>query len=144
MQKDKSSITIQKRIQRDKELLIEQLKKTPIIQLCCEKLSIGRASYYRWRAQDKQFAKLADEALLEGKTFLNDLAVSKLLSAIQNNNLTATMYWLRNNHPDFTTRVEITARGVNQEINLTDEQKKLLDKALEMVAITPTGTKVDE
>jgi len=38
---------IHERIEANKKALIEQLKKTPIVQICCEKVNIGRATYYR-------------------------------------------------------------------------------------------------
>ncbi len=39
------------------------LKKTPIVQVACERSSVGRATYYRWKKDDADFAKQADEAL---------------------------------------------------------------------------------
>ena len=56
-------ISIQKRMDNNKELVVEQLKKTPIVQIACEKTGIGRATYYRWRKEDAEFGKLADEAI---------------------------------------------------------------------------------
>jgi len=40
-----------------KKLLIEQLKKTPIVQMACEKTGVARSTYYRWKKQNKTFAK---------------------------------------------------------------------------------------
>ena len=40
---------------KDKELILEQLRKTPIVQVACEKTGIARATYYRWRKKDKRF-----------------------------------------------------------------------------------------
>lgn len=50
---------------KNKELVIQQLKKTPIVQVSCEKVGIGRATFYRWKQEDQDFATMADEALLE-------------------------------------------------------------------------------
>ena len=61
---------VRSRIKENKELILSQLKKTPIVQLACEKTGIGRATYYRWRKSDKRFKKNSDCALLEIKTFL--------------------------------------------------------------------------
>ena len=90
--------TVQKRIDSNKELLIEQLKKTPIVQVACEKVGVGRATYYRWRKEDEEFAKLADEAISEGNFLVNDMAESQLMSAIRDKNLTAIIFWLKH-HP---------------------------------------------
>ena len=89
--------TIQLRIDRNKELIIEKLKSLPIIQIACEKIGIGRATYYRWREQDPEFADAANKAIREGQQFINDMAESQLLSAIKDQNMTAIIYWL-NHH----------------------------------------------
>jgi len=39
--------TIEKRQSKNKEQLLEILKKTPIVQIACEKAGVGRATYYR-------------------------------------------------------------------------------------------------
>ena len=117
-----------KRQNTNKALLIEQLKKAPIIQLVCEKLNIGRATYYRWRTRDKKFAKEADQALLEGKLLINDLAEAKLIGAIKEQNMTAILYWLRKNHPGYADRVELTHKTEKEE--LSPKQKGLVQKAI--------------
>jgi len=69
---------------KEKSTIIEMLKKTPIIQIVCERSNVARATYYRWRKEDPEFAKQADEALSQGTLIINDLAESKLISSIQN------------------------------------------------------------
>src|SRR5258708_1612843 len=93
-----------------KELLIEQLKKIPIIQVACEKIGVGRATFYRWRKQDSEFSKATDEAISTGELLVNDMAESQLLSAIKDKNLTAIIFWLKHHHAKYATRVEVTAR----------------------------------
>ncbi len=87
---------------KNKENLIEQLRTIPVIQVACQKAGVGRATYYRWRSEDKDFKKRADEALNEGTFFINDLAESKLISAIKDGNMTAIIYWLKSHHPAYT------------------------------------------
>lgn len=140
---EKATKTIHKRQSKEKQLLIEQLKKTPIIQIACEKAGVGRASYYRWRKDDAEFAKVCDEALETGVHLINDMAESQLISAIKDKNMTAIIYWLKSRHPDYTTKVEITTNK-NHDINLTDEQKELLNKAIEMAALIPAKEEKDE
>ena len=129
--------TIEKRQSKNKELLLELLRKTPIVQIACEKVGIGRATYYRWRKDSPEFTKLSDQALLDGSLLVNDMAESQLMSAIKDKNMTGIMFWLRHHHPTYATRVEVTTNNKNQDIELTDEQKELLNKALEMVALAP-------
>jgi len=44
------------RITHNKKVLLEHLKKTPILQFAVEKSGVSRATVYRWRSEDKAFA----------------------------------------------------------------------------------------
>ena len=117
---------------KEKELLLEQFRKIPIIQVACEKSGVGRATYYRWRQDDPEFAKMADEALSEGSLLVNDMAESQLLQAIRSQNLGATIFWLKHHHPAYANKVEITGR-LKHDYELTTEEETLIAKALAMV-----------
>ncbi len=132
--------SIQKRMDANKEMLIEQLKKTPIVQIACEKTGIGRATYYRWRKEDEEFTKAADEAIAEGNELVNDMAESQLMAAIRDGNLGGIIFWLKHHHPRYATRVEVTARLKHDDENLTPEQEALVTKALKLAALIPATT----
>ena len=142
-QKSKENIMtkkIEKRINSNKNLLIEKLKKTPIVQIACKKAGVGRATYYRWRKKDEEFSKAADIALKEGSSLINDMAESQLLSAIRDQNMTAIIFWLKNHHQTYKTRVEISS--VNKIINkLKPEQERLVRRALELASLVPENEK---
>lgn len=123
---------IEKRQNKDKEIVLEQLKKIPIIQVACEKTGIGRATYYRWKKEDPEFTKMADEALSEGSLFVNDMAESQLFQAIRNQNLGAIIFWLKNHHPSYTNKLEVSGK-LTEEYHLNPEQEKLMIKALTML-----------
>ena len=40
-----------------KKLVVEQLKKNPIIQFVCERSGVSRATFYRWQKEDADFTK---------------------------------------------------------------------------------------
>lgn len=125
---------------RHKESLLEQLKKVPIIQLACERSDVSRATFYRWRKDDKEFAEAVDEALLSGASLVNDMAESKLIAAIKEGNMTGIIYWLKHRHPAYTTRVEL-AVGTTQNDELTAEQQQIVQEALAKAALlTPSET----
>lgn len=126
--------TIEKRQSKNKEQLLEILKKTPIVQIACEKAGVGRASYYRWRKEDAEFSQQADQALLDGSLLINDMAESQLMSAIKEKNMTAIIFWLKHHHPAYLTRVEITS-GQTKDPMLTTEQEDAVKKALLMAGI---------
>src|SRR3989344_2055138 len=135
MQRNNEKIkrTIAARIAVNRKALLEQLKKTPIMQIACERAGISRATAYRWKDDDPEFAKALDEALLEGKFLVNDIAESQLMAAIRERNLGAIVFWLKHHHPSYTTKVEITA-NVKNDYELTPEQKALVQEALRLAA----------
>ena len=124
-----------KKTQEMKALFLEQLKKTPIIQIACEKLGVGRASFYRWKSEDTAFAKQVGEAILEGHLLVNDLAESQLISAVKDRNFQAIAYWLKHHHADYRNRIEVEGT-VNTTAELSAEEKALVKKALELTGIT--------
>jgi ABC-type Fe3+ transport system substrate-binding protein len=140
---ESNQTTIQKRIDKNQELLLEQLKKTPIVQVACEKVSIGRATYYRWRNENEEFAEQADSAIAEGSSLVNDMAESQLMAAIRDKNLTAIIFWLKHHHPHYATKVEVTARLKADNETLTPEQEALVTKALKLATLLP-DTKEDK
>lgn len=138
MAKTMKDTTVQKRIDSNRELLIEQLKKTPIVQVACEKVNVGRATYYRWHKEDEEFAKMADQAILDGNFLVNDMAESQLMSAIRDKNLTAIIFWLKHHHPSYATKVDVTAR-LKQDEQLTPEQEALVMRALKLASVLPSS-----
>src|SRR3989344_7261965 len=118
----KRAATIAARIARDKATVIEQLKKTPIVQLACERSGVTRSTFYRWRDKDNEFAEAVAAALLEGTLLVNDVAESQLMTAIRERNMTAILFWLKHHHPAYTTKVEINAH-IKDDYELTPEQK---------------------
>jgi len=132
---------IQDRTQQNRQLLLEQIKKIPIVQVACEKVGISRSTYYRWRETDKEFASKADKFLREGIAFVNDMAESQLISSIRNQNLTAVMYWLNHRHSAYSNKLEVTTNS-HEKKTLSEEQQKLITRALEHAnVLLKKGTK---
>ena len=123
-----------------KKLFILQLEKTPIIQVCCEKLNVSRATFYRMKAEDKKFNKESDEAIAEGRRLVNDIAESRLMTAIQNGNLSSIMYWLRFNHPLYGNKLEISG-VINVSSELTPEQEADISRAIALANIINNNLK---
>lgn len=121
--------TIKDRQNKNKQDIIEQLRRTPIIEIICKKVGIGRATFYRWRKDDPEFANQIEQSLDEGLSLVSDLAESKLVSAIQNDNLTAIFFWLKAHHPAYKTKVELSTVSRPKE-ELTQEQQETVNKAL--------------
>ena len=124
-----------------KVLILEQLKKTPIVQIACEKTGIGRATYYRWRKDSPEFTKASDLAILEGNLLINDMAESQLMSAIRDKNMTAIIFWLKHHHSNYTDRLEISGQLKHITEELTPEQETLVKKALKLVSSSTKNEK---
>lgn len=132
---EKNNKSIKKRTAEDKNAVLEQLKKLPIIQAACQKAGIGRASFYRWKIEDKQFAKDADEAIAEGIEMINDLSENQLIMAIKDQNFSAIRFWLQNRHKAYCNKVEILEREKSNNSELTAEQKKVVKEALRLASV---------
>ena len=125
-----------------KNSIIERLKQTPIVQIACKKIGISRATYYRWRKQDKEFAKAADLAILAGTLLVNDMAESQLLAAIRDQKLGAIVFWLKYHHKSYATKVEVTARLKEPDDELNPKQKAVIKKALKLAALSRSVPKL--
>ena len=126
---------IDKRQDINKKLLLEQLSKIPVIEIACQKIGIGRATYYRWYADSKQFAKEADEAIREGRELGNDMSESQILKAIRDGNLSAAYFWLKHNSKNYAAKVELTA-NLKPDEELTPEQQQTVRKALALTGLS--------
>jgi len=123
---------------KTKEIIIEVLKKTPIAQIACEKAGIARATFYRWRKTDKDFAQKVDKALSEGINLVNEMAESQLISAIKDQNMTAIMFWLKHHKQVYSNKLEIKGK-VTTEYELSKEEKEIIKQALEKSSLLSDG-----
>ncbi|MFC1638842.1 hypothetical protein ACFL26_01055 [Patescibacteria group bacterium] len=120
------------RQERQKKALVEQLGRVPVVQVACEKLGVGRATYYRWRADDPKFAAAADRAIADGRGLINDLAESQLLSAIRDRNMSAIVFWLKCHHADYATKLKVSGEVRHVPAELTPEQEEVVREALRL------------
>lgn len=80
-----------KRRVTDKEIENAYEKKGANISATCKSLNIDRQTFYNRRKKSKSL----DEALSQVEESLIDFAESKLMSAIQDDNLTAIIFYLK-------------------------------------------------
>ena len=120
----------------NKKLLLEQLRKTPIVETACQKVGVGRSTYYFWRQEDSEFARLADEAIHAGKQLVSDVAESQLITLIKNGNLQSIIFWLKNNHDDYKTKLEISGQITHAREALSDEETEMLQEALKLMGFS--------
>lgn len=128
---------------KQKDALLENIKKIPIVQLACQKVDIGRATFYRWKKEDKKFGDEIDEAMTSGISIINDMAESKLIGAIKEGHMTGIIYWLKHHHPAYATRVELSMQHNRAQDELTPEQQELVAKSLALAGIAGTNPSAD-
>lgn len=112
---------------------LEELSKVPIIQVGCEKCGLSRNSIYRWRKEDKAFAKRMDESLANGVAFVNDMSESQLLSLIKDKSYSAISFWLRHRNDNYKDKIEITTKEDNEA--LSPSQAKVVKHALKLASL---------
>ena len=126
--------TVDARIAREKQKFLEILEKNPVIHIAIERSGVSKATFYRWRESDKEFAAKVETALVEGNSLITDIAIAQLISAIKEKNLGAIKFWLQNHSSEYRNEMHITAE-LEQEVSLSPEQEILLRRALELVAL---------
>ncbi len=112
--------------------VLEQLIKTPIIEVACNKSGIGRTTFYRWKKEDKEFAEAVNEAMKEGYEFVSDIAESQLIQLIKQGSFSAVAYWLKHHRREYTAKVELSG-SLSVREQLTDEEQAIIKEALSNV-----------
>lgn len=84
-----------RQIESDKLNLILALKETPIVLAACKKLGVPPSTYYRWRNDDKRFAREATRAIARGREPVSDIAEAHLIQAVKKGDMRAVLYWLK-------------------------------------------------
>ncbi len=130
---EKRLTTLAAKTTEQKLAVLEQLAKCCIVQLACERIGVGRSTYYKWHSEDAEFKGLADKAIIAGRAYINDVAMTGLLKKIQEGNKVALIFWLKNNHPWFGDKIRHEHQhhviGVGDRV-LTDEQREQIVQAL--------------
>lgn len=135
--------TIAIRKNKQKKQLLEELKKVPIVEIAAKKVGVARATYYRWRQNDMVFREESDLAIKDGVQLINELAESKLISQIQDENLGAIIFWLKSRNPAYKDKLEVSAKNENNT-PLTEEQKAMIENALNLSPLKLSNPNTDE
>ncbi len=90
-----------------KQLLLRELANMPIVEVVCKRTSVSRATYYRWRNEDKEFQASSDKALFEATELMSDMAESQLLNSIKDGNMTGIIFWLKSHREAYSNRLAV-------------------------------------
>jgi hypothetical protein len=120
---------------RLQNLVLEQLRKVPIIHVVAEKVGVSRSTIYRWKDESKQFCKDFEAALGEGELFINDMAESQLLNLMKDKHWPSIRFWLEHRNPKFRNKLEVTANLQMPQEELTPEQQAVVREALRLARL---------
>lgn len=132
MKSENNEITpLQNLKNRQKKLMLEELRKTPIIQFVCQKYNVPRSTFYRWMNKNRKFKKAVNDALKDGDGLINDLAVSHTISKIKDGDKTMIIFWLKNKHTDFSEIKYVSSKRMPIDENpMTPEKAAEIARAL--------------
>jgi hypothetical protein len=119
-------------IRRDtnKEKVLGELRRMPIVTVACKRSNISTATYYRWRYEDAQFEDDSDEAIRQGSLIVNDMVESQLLKGINEGVPMLIMYYLNNRHPNYRNNKvwQVQANADNDKEQYYNELQKIRNK----------------
>jgi cytidylate kinase len=124
-------MSVDLKIKKQKEVLLEHLRTVPIVEVACKKGGISRATFYRWCNEDEEFKTSVDNAKVDGVENINDMSEAQLITLIREKKYQAIALWLKNNHHRFMSEDKRDLiRKVQKKAELNLQQKELLNEAL--------------
>ena len=124
--------TIAQRQGKLKQLLLEQLKRTPTIEQAAQKVGTTRMTVYRWRKASKRFDEAIEAALNEGREFVSDIAETQMFNLIGQGKQEMIKYFLSHNNPRYAAKLELSGEVSTKDNPLTAEQKALIRQAIKL------------
>ena len=123
---DAKADTIAARIMLNKQAVLLQLKKNPVIQSACHRANIDKSTVYRWMKQDTAFAEILKETQKEGHEFICDMAESQLIKKIGDGDRTSCIFYLKTHRKnEFSEQINYEHRIENRS-ELSVEDRKLM------------------
>ena len=133
-----NNASVEERQQKDKEVLIETLKEMPIIQVACKRAGISRATYYRWRSEDKNFRRTSEDAMEQGYAFINDMSESQVITLIKEKKMPAITLWLKHHHARYGAKSQ-SYTSLSSSAELSPDEERMLLEALALTSGKPVG-----
>lgn len=108
--------------------LLQELEKSGNVYLSCLKVGVNKATYYRWRKDDKRFRKQSNQAVRSGKENICDMAEHYLMMNVKDKKMDAIKYVLSHNSPRYKPKDKrafiIHSNAENSESAIALKQKE--------------------
>ena len=131
--------TITIRQDKLKQMLLEQMKRTPTIEQAAQKVGVTRMTILRWRKKNNRFNEEVENALREGRDFVSDIAETQMFSLIGQGKQEMIKYFLSHNNPRYAAKLELSGTVSTKDDPLTAEQKALRRQALKLSSLRNHG-----
>jgi hypothetical protein len=125
-----------------KKIIIETLQKNPLIEAVCAKAGISRRTFYRWKEEDQEFARAADEAQFEGKELVNDAAEGQVINKVKTGSLQGAIFWLKHNKKEYRNTLEVVGSMKIEDGRLSPEEEEIVKEALRGARSLPENQKI--
>lgn len=95
--------------QKKKAVIAALESSLGVVTSACKKAGVGRTQFYNWMKEDAEFAREVED--IENIAF--DFVESQLYKQIRDNNITATIFWLKTKgrNRGYSERHEISGPG---------------------------------
>ena len=124
--------TIQERIAKDKEVVLDALNKSSgIVASACKAAGISRFTFYKWLKEDSDFAEKVEDI----KELQKDFAEALILKKMKEGDTTMIIFYAKTQMKDrgYTERKEITGK---------DGEDLIRSKEIDIAKLTPEQREV--
>ncbi|MDP3988072.1 MAG: hypothetical protein Q8P80_02915 [Candidatus Levybacteria bacterium] len=120
---------------KQKQALLEQMRRTPTIEQSAQKVGISRMTVYRWTKANRQFAQDVEESLRAGREFVSDIAETQMFNLISQGKPEMIKFFLAHNNARYRDKLELSGIVSTKDEPLTAEQKAIIRQALKLSSL---------
>ncbi len=131
--------TIKIRQSKQKQALLEQMRRTPTIEQSAQKVGISRMTVHRWVKANRRFALDVEESLRAGREFVSDVAETQMFNLISQGKSEMIKFFLAHNNARYRDKLELSGIVSTKDEPLTAKQKALIRQALKLSSLRNYG-----
>ncbi len=90
-----------------KKLMLEMLRKYPIVEAACAKVGISRSTHYEWIKKDAQYSSDVEQATRASIDTVTDIAESNIIEGIKKGDYKSSAFWLTHRHMNYKKKNDL-------------------------------------